>query len=321
MTPLKVAMIGPGGIAHRKLLPALAKTDKLQLWSVLSRSKERAQKSADEYGAASPTPAYDNLDALLADPDLDAVIIATPDKLHAEQTIAAAKAGKHVLCEKPMTTTVADAEAMVAACRDANVKLGIAYHLRWHAGLRPLHADVTGGALGTLRHMRVQWSFQAPDTSNWRAGRDVGHWWGLAGVGTHCLDQILWFMTPTCGPVVEVKSLIARDVFKGPNDETALIMLRFENGATADLCSSVLFQAPTQFEIYGTEGYVRGEDVVAVTGEGRLFLNGAAHPFTPVDPYVGELEDFADAIANDRPPEADGDMGLLNTKILVEAAG
>ena len=319
--PVKVGMVGLGGIANRKLIPALAKSDQAELWSVLSRSMDRAQAAAAEFGAQASNPAFDDLEDMLADPYLDAVIIATPDKLHAQQTIAAARAGKHVLVEKPMTTTIADAEAMIAACQDANVKLGVAYHLRWHAALRPLHQAVQDGRLGTLRHMRVQWTWQAPDTSNWRASRDVGQWWGLAGVGTHCLDQILWFMMPTCGAVVQVESLIAKDVFKGPNDETALIMLRFENGATAHLCSSVLFQGPTQFEIYGTEGFVRGEDVVGVTGDGSLSLNGSEMPFTPVDPYVGEIEDFAAAIRENRPPEADGAMGLLNTRILVEAAG
>ena len=116
---------------------------------------------------------------------------------------------------------------MVAACKDAGVKLGVAFHNRWHAGLRKLHGEVADGKLGELRHMRVQWSFHAPDDANWRAGTDVGKWWGLAGVGTHCLDQILWFLEPACGEVVELKSIITRDVWKGPNDETALISMKF----------------------------------------------------------------------------------------------
>lgn len=317
--PLKMAMLGTGRIAQNKLLPALAKTNDAVLWSVLSRDAARAGEIAKTFGAQSPTPGYSDLDALLADPELDAVLIATPDKLHAEQAIAAARAGKHVFTEKPMTTSVQEADAMIAACREAGVKLGVAFHIRWHAGQRKLHQAVHDGLLGDLRHIRVQWSFLAPDAENWRAGTDVGRWWGLAGVGTHCLDQILWFMEPTCGEVVDIKSIITHDVWKGPNDETALISLRFANGATADLCSSVLFQAPTRFELYGSAGYAVGEDTVFTTGEGRMWTNKGPFDFTPVDPYQAEIEDFAAAVRDDRAPEVDGEMGRKNTAILVKA--
>ena len=316
---LRVAVLGTGRIAELKLLPALANTSGAVLWSVLSRDAARATEIAKKHGARSPTPGHSDLEALLADDELDAVIIATPDKLHAKQAIAAARAGKHVLCEKPMTTSKEDADAMVEACRHAGVKLGVAFHLRWHAGLRKLHQAVAGGQLGELRHMRVQWSFQAPDAQNWRAGTDVGRWWGLAGVGTHCLDQILWFMEPHCGEVVEVKSMITRQFFGGPNDETALVNLRFANGATANLCSSVLFDAPTCFELYGTRGYAKGEGAVGITGEGRMWTNQGPWEFSPVDPYAGEIEDFAAAVRDDRAPEVDGEMGRKNTAILVDA--
>lgn len=317
---LKVAMIGTGRIAENKLLPALSKTSDAVLWSVLSRETSRAEKVAKTFAAQSPSPAYSDLDSMLADPELDAVIIATPDKLHSEQALAAARAGKHVFCEKPMTTSLAEADAMVNACSDAGVKLGVAFHNRWHAGLRKLHYAASGGLLGDLRHIRVQWSFLAPDAGNWRAQSDVGKWWGLAGVGTHCLDQILWFMEPACGEVVEVKSMITKQHWGGPNDETALINLRFANGATADLCSSVLFQAPTAFELYGSKGWAKGEDAVGTTGEGRMWTDKGAWDFTPNDPYQLEIEDFAAAVRDNRAPEVDGIMGRRNTAILLQAS-
>lgn len=98
----KIGIIGPGGIAERKLAPALAEVDGATLWNVLSRDRARAAEFAARHGAASPRPAHDDLEAMLGDPELDGVIIATPDKLHAGQAIAAAAHGKHVLVEKPM---------------------------------------------------------------------------------------------------------------------------------------------------------------------------------------------------------------------------
>src|SRR6185295_4929236 len=121
---------------------------------------------ASRHGAASPEPVYTDLAGLLTDPHLDAVLIATPDGLHARQAVAAARAGKHVLVEKPMATDLEGARAMVNAAEAAGVRLGVAYHLRWHAGHRLLHERVQQGDLGDLRHMRAQWTFRTADASN-----------------------------------------------------------------------------------------------------------------------------------------------------------
>ena len=134
-----------------------------------------------------------------------------------------------------MATDVAGCAAMVEACRDAKVRLGVAYHMRWHNGHRRVAEMAQAGFFGELRHIRVQWTWPAPDDSNWRAGADVGRWWSLAGVGTHCLDQIRWLMCPDHGEVAEMSATIGRERFKGPHDETALLNFRFESSATAAL--------------------------------------------------------------------------------------
>ena len=192
---MRLGIIGTGSISRDALTPAIAEVAGATLWSVLSRDKANATRFAQEHNAASPTPAFDDLKHFLSDPDLDAVVIATPDKLHAEQTIAAAAAGKHVLVEKPMATTVEDADAMIQACRSADVRLGVAYHLRWHLGHRELAGRVHRGELGDIRYARAQWTFQAPNAANWRAHDEVGRWWSLAGVGTHSLDWLRWMLS------------------------------------------------------------------------------------------------------------------------------
>ncbi len=319
--PLNTAVFGTGRIAHTRLAPALTEARGVRLWSVLSRDPGRAARFASRHGAESPTPAHANLDALLADDDLHAVVIATPDKLHAGQAVAAARAGKHVLTEKPMATSVEDADAMVAACRDAGVQLGVAYHLRWHAGHRLLMNTVRAGKLGALRHMRVQWTSRADDDSNWRAKPDVGRWWSLAGVGTHCLDLIRWIMLPTCGEVCTVESVIGREVWRGPHDETAVAALQFENGATAEMCSSVLFDAPRRMEVYGGDGYMMGIDTLGAHGGGVISGNDGDVHFTPTNPFVGEIEDFAEAVRGNRPPEVDGIEGRRNVELLLQISG
>ena len=316
---MNIAILGTGRIADGQLAPALNLVDGARLWSVLSRDARRGGEFAERHGAAAANPVHTDLDSVLADPDLDAVLIASPDKLHASQCIAAASAGKHVLTEKPMATDVAEAEAVVEACDAAGVTLAIAYHMRWHAGHRQLAAAVHGGRLGTIRHMRVQWTFLADSDENWRASAEVGRWWSLAGVGTHCLDQVRWLMVPSCGEIVVQENLISREVWKGPHDETALISLGFESGATAEICSSVLFNAPKRMEVFGSDSYAICDDTLGPHGGGEISIGGEPMEYQVSNPYVGEIADFVAAVAEGRAPEVDGREGMRNVATLVAA--
>ncbi len=316
---VNVAMLGTGSIADDALAPALKQVAGANLWSVLSRERNRARAFARRHGALAPAPAHDALEPLLADPDLDAVIIATPDHLHAAQAIAAARAGKHVFTEKPMATSVEEGQAMVQACDDAGVKLAVGYHLRWHAGHRKMLALIRTGGVGELRHVRAQWTFQVRDAGNWRARRDTASWWSLSGVGTHCLDFIRWVMVPVCGEVVSLASTVSRDVWNGPNDETAVVSLRFACGATAEFCSSVLIAAPSRAEVYGSDGYIRCEDTLTRLGAGAIDTDRGTVAFDVADPYAGEIRDFVAAIEDQRKPEVDGREGLRNVELLVQA--
>jgi 1,5-anhydro-D-fructose reductase (1,5-anhydro-D-mannitol-forming) len=319
--PLKIAMLGTGRIADVELAPALTDRSGACLWSVLSRDAARAQEFAARHGARAPRAAFSDLDALLADPELDAVFIATPDRLHAEQAIAAARAGKHVFTEKPMATEKDQAWAMVRACDEAKVRLGVGYHMRWHAGHRALAAAAHAGRFGELRHMRVQWARRQASDSNWRAHPDVGRWWSLAGVGTHCLDQVRWFMRPSCGEIVQVSSVISNAVWGSPHDETAVLALKFDNGATAEICTSVLFDAPRRMEVYGSAGHALCEGTLGPKGDGTIVTGEGAFDFTPVNPYEAEIADFAAAVREQRDPEVAGAEGARNVEILLQAIG
>lgn len=319
--PINFAIIGPGRIARNQLAPAVNQVGEARLWSVLSRDFDRAAEFAKTNSAQSPDPAHTNLEKLVSDPELDAVIVATPDKLHAQDVITCAKAGKHVLVEKPMATNVVEADAMVCACDDAGVRLGIAYHLHWHAGHRRLADKVRDGVLGSIRHMRVQWTFKSEDASNWRASSEVGQWWSLAAVGTHCLDFIRWIMVPSCGEVETISGLISNRVWGGPHDETAVLSMRFESGATAELCTSVLIEAPSKAEIYGAGGYAICDGTLGPHGAGSIQINGNKLEFKAVNPYIGEIQDFVNAIREGRNPEVDGKEGARNVELLVMATG
>ena len=313
---LNLALLGTGRIADTRLAPAIRLSNGVQLWSVLSRNGDRAQQFAAKHGASSAAPAHVELNALLDDPQLDGVVVATPDRLHAAQCIAAAGAGKHVLVEKPMATSPEDAAAMIRACEETGITLGVAYHLRWHAGHRLLANRVGEGSLGTLRHVRAHWSWPAQDASNWRAHPDVGRWWSLGGVGTHCLDLIRWFMTRAHGEVETLTSVVNRSVFGGAHDETAVVAMQFASGATAEFCSSVLFESPSRLEVYGSDDYAVCTGTLGPHGAGAIDMRDGPVVFAPVNPYVGEIEDFASAVVQRRAPEVDGAEGLRNVELL-----
>lgn len=315
-----IGIIGPGGISDRAHAPALAKLHNAQLWSVLSRDRDRAAAFAKRHYARADHAAHNGIDAFLNDDALDAVIIATPDRLHADQVIACAEAGKHVLCEKPMAATPEEAQRMIDACASQGVVLAIAYHLRWHSGHRRLHAQIQSGLLGEVRHMRVQWPFYAADANNWRAQAQVGRWWSLAAVGTHCLDQIRWMMMPSCGEIKRVNGLTSHGMIGSDHDETAILTMEFASGATAELCSSVRFAAPTRSEIYGSSGYAVCDGTLGANGAGRISTHDGDFPFPVTDPFEGEIDDFIQAIDTGKKPEVDGAEGLANVAILAKFA-
>ncbi|MEF8837707.1 MAG: Gfo/Idh/MocA family oxidoreductase [Candidatus Bipolaricaulota bacterium] len=317
---INFGLIGPGNIADRTLAPAISEVEGVRLWRVTSRRVERAKEFAAKHDAGADNPAHDDYGEMLKDPDLDAVMISTPDRLHEKNGIQAAQAGKHVLMEKPMVSSSEGGEVLLEACRSNGVKLGVAYHLRWHRGHRKLVRKVHDGVLGKLHHVRVQWSVKAEDDSNWRAYDDVGRWWSLAGIGTHGLDLIRWAMLPDCGEVVEIDSTIANSYWNSPHDETAMVNLKFESGATAELTTSVLFESEPEFKIYGSKGSAIARDTLGPHGGGTIILKEESLDFSQKNPYEGEIRDFVESITGDRDPEVPGEEGLRNVEILETAA-
>ncbi|NNF03571.1 MAG: Gfo/Idh/MocA family oxidoreductase [Rhodothermales bacterium] len=319
--PLDVAILGTGGIVDDRHAPALASVRGVRLRSVLSRDLRRAVSFATRHGAAGDRTAFTDLAELLADDGLDAILVATPDRFHAEQTVACLDAGKHVLLEKPMATTLDECDAIINAARRNARVVGIAYHLRHHAGHRELRRRVADGALGDLRHMRVHWTFRAQDASNWRASPQTGRWWSLAANGTHCIDQIRWFMAETCGAIVDVRALASRARFGSTHDETTAALLGFESGATAEICVSVQFDSASRVEIYGDRANAVCDDTLGRHGGGRITLDRKPIEYEPSDPFAGEWKDFADAIRDDRPPEVDAIEGRRNVELMLRIAG
>lgn len=311
--PVGIAVLGTGGIVRRSFVPAVRNTADAKLVAVLSRDKQRARAFADEFGIPG---AYDDLGALLADPGVHAVVIATPDAQHEAQAIAAAGAGVHVLCEKPMTTTPAGCERMAEAVRRAGVTFAMGYSLRFLKQIRAIRELVHGGRLGRVRYARAQWSSKtAASQETWRTDPAQTRYWALGRVGTHLVDFYRWCFGEPSG----VSGTLLRPRDGGPNDELATVVLTFPQGLIAELTVSVLFPS-NSLEIHGEDGALLGRTVFGYALESApITVNGEPLVYAPNDPFTEEIGDFVRAIRTGEPPLAGLADGLLNVRILDRA--
>ncbi|MCH7652640.1 MAG: Gfo/Idh/MocA family oxidoreductase, partial [Chloroflexi bacterium] len=194
-------IISAGNHPDRKVVPAMKSALNTDVVAAYSRSMDTAQEFAGRHDIPN---AYDSLDALLQDPKVDAVFISSPNQVHATQAIAAAKAGKHVLVEKPMATTLQDASDMVRACKEGGVKLGVGFQLRYHPGHIKAREVIESGSLGVISMIQGQWCLGRRGVVDppVRTGRSA--WWGdpammggastLMGTGVHVMDFLQFLM-------------------------------------------------------------------------------------------------------------------------------
>ena len=313
-------VVGCGWITSDKIAPAIRHSQEGELVAFLSREQARGEEYAARFGARR---AHTEFSSFLADDEIDAVFLATPNGQHAAEAMRCARAGKHVLVEKPMATTVPDAAAMIEICREQGVRLSVGYQMRFH----PAHAEaarlVHSGALGKIVSARAQLFFRYPTPPPaWRRAAESAGWWALGDVGTHALDLLQWLL----GEVQEVDAFLGSFRFGYPTEDTAALMLRFQSGAVASLdCSTAAFAPESRLEVYGLDGHVIGQNTLGMAAVGSLRSGdnaGARHDFsyTPIDPYVAEIDAFNRDILEDREPTIAPEDGLHNVAIMAAAA-
>ncbi|HMA35873.1 MAG TPA: Gfo/Idh/MocA family oxidoreductase [Chloroflexia bacterium] len=307
-------LIGLGKIAQVRIAPAFARSPTEHLVAVAGRDPARTAAFAAQHSAAPQTIA-----GLLADPTITAVYIAAANDLHAEYTIAAAAAGKHVLCEKPLARTLDEAEAMVDACRSAGVLLGTAFMMRFHPLHRQVHDLIAGGAIGTPLQARVQNGFGLqPQRQTWRVDRRASGGGPLMDVGSHAVDLLCYV---TGARVTEVGAFTGRQVLPGDAEDAAVVNLVLDTGLLAQV--NVAFNTPfsrTSLEIHGTLGSLVTSGTLGqvAAGEAQLVTAAGTQPLTyvPCDLYQAELEAFGQAVRGAAPLAITGTAGLENLRVL-----
>jgi predicted dehydrogenase len=207
----------------------------------------------------------DSYEAILADPSVNAVVLATPHSMHAAQVIAAAKTGKHVFCEKPFALTKAHAEAAVAATTKAGVTLGLGYNRRFHPEMTKLRNQIRNGDLGTVLHVDAMMTFPnalALKPEAWRAQKDETPCGGLTPMGVHAIDG----MIDLCGEIASVYCQSFHQVVPVDADDTTTMLFRMKNGSSGYLGTITATGPGFSFQVFGSKGWVRLEGMTHVAG-------------------------------------------------------
>jgi 1,5-anhydro-D-fructose reductase (1,5-anhydro-D-mannitol-forming) len=315
---MRWGLIGTGAHAAQKIVPALKAVAGARLQGAVGSTPEKTRAFAAEAGCL----AYPSLDALLADPDIDAVFIATPNDRHRQETEKIAAAGKHVLVEKPMALAEEDCRAMIGACEQAGVALGVGFQQR-HA---PVHQElrrlIASGALGEIVLVRGEWHTAYGPWTNWRAdpaksGSDI-----LAAVGVHVFDLLSFLLG---ADVAETAAIVDRGSDTGL-DRTVAASLRYDNGAIGTV--TITRRARTALNsvfVLGTKGSATGVGTLGMAPTGRLdtTIEGVSetHELPVVDLYAAQFAAFAEAAAAGRPPSASGLDGLKSAALSARLLG
>jgi D-xylose 1-dehydrogenase (NADP+, D-xylono-1,5-lactone-forming) len=283
---------------NRSVIPPLRMSERNKLVAVASRSRERAEAYAKEWNIPCT---FDSYEAMLADPTIDCVYNSLPNSLHAEWTIKALQAGKHVLCEKPLAVTLAEVDAMEAAAKQAGVFLAEAFMYRHHPQTLKVKELVQSGAIGKLRLIKGAFSFYLSDPRNVRLNADLvgGSIWD---VGCY---PISYARCVAGAEPVEVSGWQTTGAESGV-DETFTGQMRFADDVYAQFDSSFKAHFRTHVEVVGTEGVIDIPRPFKPDLAGRILLTRGDETETittePQELYLGEVEDLADAILLGKSP-------------------
>jgi len=331
---LKAAMVGLGWWGRTLVEAVQADSDQIRFVAGATRT---VSPEVQAFAQTQSLRLADSYEALLADPGVDAVVLATPHSLHAAQVIAAAGAGKHVFCEKPFALTKADAEAAVAATTKAGVTLGLGYNRRFHPEITALRQRIQSGDLGTVLHFEATMTFPnalmlKPEA--WRAHKEETPCGGLTPMGVHAIDG----MIDLGGEIDHVFCQSFHRIVPVDSDDTTSMLFRMKGGASGYLGTITATGPGFSFQVFGSKGWVRLEGMTHVAGASseerrtRLFGTCKFQPIKgPAETWEAQrldvtracLEAFATAAAGGAPyliPTREMVHGAAVTEAVVRSA-
>jgi predicted dehydrogenase len=322
-------VIGLGRIALTEMIPGMAQSKQSKLVAVMTGDPEKGRAVAAQHGLdPRRVYGYGEWDRLRDDRAVEAVYVATPNALHAEQVVRAAGAGKHVLCEKPMTTNVADAERMVRACAAAGRKLMVAYRIQYEphnrAAMRMVRDSGPGrGPLGRITLIEMANGQAQGDPTQWRQKLALAGGGSLPDVGIYCFNTARFL---TGEEPVEVRAMVqtpAGDPRFREVEDTVLWSMRFPSGTVANCASSYGIHQSRRYRVCGEDGWVdldpafsyeglRMRQARAENGQERI----AELPMPQKSQFAREADHFSECVRENRQPYTPGEEGLQDHRVM-----
>ncbi len=332
MARVKLGVIGCGVAADILYGPAFQHMENGELVAVMDTNEERARQIQKRYGAQR---VYTNLDDICNDKDVDAVMVLTPPHHHLLPVVAAAKAGKHVLCEKPMAPTIEEADEMISVCSEHGVKLMIAFMKRFNRSFRQVKELIDAGRLGQVFEVRARWEnakIAGPTGEEFRMTLESGGGI-LQESGSHQIDVCRWWLGDVCEVSAQVMIV---EKARHPTDDVGVVVMKHKSGGMSTLHITTLTHATGEenFEVFGTYGTLvmrwlfhstptlepaflnLYENSSTVTD---LTLTGPWHPVRRIQEdwqYLRELEHFCQCIIDDEDPYSSGADGRAVVEIV-----
>lgn len=315
---IRYAVVGAGWISQEAFMPAVAATGNSRMQAIVSGSPGPAQRLADFHGVPEVV-GYDAYDELVNSDRIDAVYIALPNSMHADYAIRALKAGKHAMVEKPLATTLAESEAMIAAAKASGALLMTAYRMHNEPGTLAALEAIRAGKIGQPVYFSSSFAFQSA-MGNHRL--QSVHWGGpLQDVGVYCLNAARHVFG---AEPVEVQAMASRPL-DDPRfteiDAHFAVTMRFPQGRLAQFFCSFGTEATEIYRVLGTEGELTVDPAYRFESAISLHLRRGTEVevtnFPVVDHFAGQIAYFSDCIAVGEQPEADGEEGLADMRALL----
>jgi predicted dehydrogenase len=309
MKTVRWGIIGTGEIVRKAVAPAISALECAVLSGVASRDASRAERFARETSAGRW---YRSWQELLDDHEIDAVYVATPHDLHAAQTIAAAKAGKHVLCEKPMALNSSQCREMMQVCLENGVRLGVAYYRRHYPLLHRIKEILENGGIGTVSLCQINsftwYDLKPGDPQYWLFQKSRSGGGPLMIGGCHRIEMLLNLF----GPITKTLGVKENVHARREIEDTAVAVFRHSRGPVSVLCMShSISEANDTLHLFGSQGTIH----VAALNRGELVWTRAGESVVEQHPASGNshlplIRDFCEAVLRNREPVANGALGL-----------
>ena len=314
------AIVGLGSLSINQILPAFSKCEASAVTALVSGSPDKARKLAATYGVPEKhIYSYANYDAIKDNPDIDAVYVVLPNGMHAEYTVRASRAGKHVLCEKPMANTPAECRQMIDAARQANRKLMVAYRVRYEPYNQALIKSVRDKEAGPLKIVLSEHGFNIGDPTQWRLKRAMAGGGSLMDIGIYSLNAARYV---TGEEPTEVTAM----QFSTPNDprfveveETVTFQLRFPSGVLAN-CTSSYGSPANRIRAVSANGWVELEPATSYGGlRMRANIRGKTEPreHPTVNHFAAEMDHLSRCVIDGTAPLTPGEEGLKDLTVMM----